>query len=170
METAVRSVERLIDALGQLVLWLALSMILLVAVNVLLRYSLSLGSVWAQELEWHLLAAVFLFGMSYALQRGDNVRVDVFYAGYGPRSKFAVDIVSGVLTLLLALTFLKLSLGYVGQAWAIDEGSPDPGGIAHRWAVKGLIPLGFALLALQSLAALGRRVLEEQARSGAARA
>ena len=170
MEAAVRGVERLVDALGQLVLWLCLSMIALVAVNVLLRYSLSFGSVWAQELEWHLLAAVILFGMSYALQRGDNVRVDVFYAEFGPRSKFVVDIVSGVLTLLLALTFVKLSLAYVGQAWAIDEGSPDPGGIAHRWAVKGLIPLGFGLLALQSLAALCRRVLEERVRTEGARA
>ena len=170
MESAVRGVERLIDALGQLVLWLSLSMIALVAVNVLLRYSLSLGSVWAQELEWHLLAAIILFGMSYALQRGDNVRVDVFYADFEPRSKFVVDIVSGLLTLLLALAFVKLSLGYVGQAWVIDEASPDPGGIAHRWAVKGLIPLGFGLLALQSQAALGRRVLEEKVRTEGARA
>ena len=164
MESAVRCVERLIDALGRLTLWLTLVMISLVAVNVLLRYTLSFGSVWAQELEWHLLAAVILFGMSYALQRGDNVRVDVFYADFGPRLKFVVDLVSYALTLLIALVFLKLSLGYVGQAWAIDEGSPDPGGIAHRWAVKSLIPLGFALLALQTLAATARRVLQERAR------
>ena len=162
MEGAVRGVERLIDALGRLTMWLTLAMISLVAVNVLLRYSMSLGSVWAQELEWHLLAAVILFGMSYALQRGENVRVDVFYADFGPRLKLVVDLVSYALTLLIALAFLRLSLGYVAQAWAIDEGSPDPGGIARRWAVKGLIPLGFALLALQTLAAAARRVLRER--------
>jgi TRAP-type mannitol/chloroaromatic compound transport system permease small subunit len=55
-----------------------------VATNVLLRYAFSVGSVWAQELEWHLLAAVILLGMSHALQRGDNVRVDLFYAGFSP--------------------------------------------------------------------------------------
>ncbi len=164
MDKAVRGVERLIDALGQLTLWLTLAMITLVAVNVLLRYSLSLGSVWAQELEWHLLAAIILFGMSYALQRGEQVRVDVFYAGFGPRLKFAVDMLSYALTLLIALFFIKLSLGYVGQAWAVDEASPDPGGIPHRWAVKGLIPLGFALLVLQTLAAAVRRVLQERLR------
>ena len=67
-------------------------MIALVATNVLLRYAFSFGSVWAQELEWHLLAAVILLGMSYALQRGDNVRVDVFYADFAPRAKFVVDL------------------------------------------------------------------------------
>lgn len=164
MDAAVRGVERLVDALGRLAQWLTLAMIALVAVNVLLRYTLSLGSVWAQELEWHLLAAVILFGMSYAMQRGEQVRVDVFYADFPPRVKFVVDMVSYALTLLIALVFIKLSLGYVGQAYSIDESSPDPGGIPHRWLVKGLIPLGFAVLALQTLAAAARRVLQERAR------
>ena len=56
------------------------------AVNVLLRYAFSIGSVWSQELEWHLLAPLVLFGMTYALQQGEHVRVDVFYARYSPRA------------------------------------------------------------------------------------
>ena len=167
MERAVCAAERVIDTLGRIALWLTLAIVVLVAVNVLLRYTLSLGSVWAQELEWHLLAAAILLGMSYAQQRGEPVRVDLFYAGYGPRMKFAVDMLSHVLALCIALAFIRFSWGYVGQAWAVDEASADPGGIPHRWVVKGLIPLGFALLALQTLAGAGRRVLqwqEEQAR------
>jgi len=160
----VRRIEALIDAIGRATLYLTLAMIALVATNVLLRYAFSFGSVWAQELEWHLLAAVILFGMSYSLQRCDNVRVDVFYADFEPRTKFVVDIVSNLLLLAIALLFIKLSVQYVGQSWAIDETSPDPGGIPYRWAVKGLIPLGFGLLALQTVGALMRRVLVERLR------
>ena len=165
MDAAVRGAERVIDAVGRVVQWLTLAIVVLVAVNVLLRYALSVGSVWAQELEWHLLAAVVLLGMSYAQQRGEPVRVDLFYGGYGPRMKFAVDMLSHALLLLIALAFIRFSWGYVGQAWAVDEASPDPGGIPHRWVVKGLIPLGLALLALQTLAAATRRVIEERARA-----
>jgi TRAP-type mannitol/chloroaromatic compound transport system permease small subunit len=164
MDAAVRGAERVIDALGRIALWLTLAIVVLVAVNVLLRYTLSFGSVWAQELEWHLLAAVILLGMSYAQQRGEPVRVDLFYGSYGPRMKFAVDMLSHTLALLIALAFVRFSWGYVGQAWAVDEGSPDPGGIPHRWVVKGLIPFGFAMLALQTLAAAARRVLQERER------
>jgi TRAP-type mannitol/chloroaromatic compound transport system permease small subunit len=164
---AVRRAEGVIDALGRIALWLTLAIVVLVAVNVLLRYTLSVGSVWAQELEWHLLAAVILLGMSYAQQRGEPVRVDLFYGGYGPRMKFAVDMLSHALALLIALAFIRFSWGYVGQAWAVDEGSPDPGGIPHRWVVKGLIPFGFAMLALQTLAAAARRVLQERDRARA---
>ena len=150
------AIERLIDGIGSVILWVTLAMIALVATNVLLRYSLSFGSVWAQELEWHLLAALILFGMSYALQRGDNVRVDLFYAHHSPRTKRVVDVASALLTLAVALIFIKLSWAYVGQSFSIDEKSADPGGIPHRWVLKGLIPVGFALLALQAVAELIR--------------
>ena len=162
MERTVAAVEAFIDGVGKLTLWIALLMIGLVATNVLLRYSMSLGSVWAQELEWHLLAALILLGISYALQRGDNVRVDVFYAGYSPRRKYIVDLVSLALLLCVSLLFIKLSIPYVMQAWSIGESSPDPGGIPHRWAVKALIPLGYVLVSLQCAAAIGRRVLQER--------
>jgi TRAP-type mannitol/chloroaromatic compound transport system permease small subunit len=165
---ALQRIESLIDAVGKVTLYLTLVMIALVATNVLLRYAFSFGSVWAQELEWHLLAAVILFGMSYALQRGDNVRVDLFYAGFRPRTKFVVNLVSGLLTLAIALIFIKLSLAYVAQSWSINETSADPGGIPFRWAVKGLIPLGFGLLALQTLGALLRLFFEERQRRAAA--
>ena len=150
------AIEKLIDGIGSVILWVTLAMIALVATNVLLRYSLSLGSVWAQELEWHLLATLVLFGMSYALQRGDNVRVDLFYAHHSARTKWMVDIATALLTLAVALIFIKLSWAYVGQSFSIDERSPDPGGIPHRWLLKGLIPVGFGLLALQATAELLR--------------
>lgn len=167
--TAVQRVEALIDGIGRATLYLTLIMIALVATNVLLRYSLSFGSVWAQELEWHLLAAVILFGMSYSLQRGDNVRVDVFYANFSPRRKFIVNVISNLLLLVIALIFIKLSVAYVAQSYSITESSPDPGGIPLRWIVKSLIPVGFGLIALHAVAATLRLFIEERQRLGAAR-
>ena len=153
------AIEALIDAVGRLTLWLALAMIALVATNVLLRYSMSLGSVWAQELAWHLLAAMIMLGMSHALQRGDDVRVDLFYGRYRPRAKWWVDLVSLLLLLAIALLFAKLSIGYVAQSWSVGERSADPGGIPWRWAVKSLIPAGFGLIALHAVAATIRLLL-----------
>lgn len=150
----VARIEWVIDRIGQAASLLALVIIVLMACNVLLRYSLSLGTVWAQELEWHLLAALILFGMSYALLRGDNVRVDIFYSKYSPRTKRWVDIASAILTMAIAVIMVVLSWKYVGQSYAIAEKSPDPGGIAMRWLLKSLLPLGYGLLFLQSFGAL----------------
>ena len=152
----VTRIEGLIDRIGQAASLLALVIIALMACNVLLRYSLSLGAVWAQELEWHLLAALILFGMSYALLRGDNVRVDIFYSKYSPEMKRRVDIVSAILTMVIAIVMTVLSWRYVGQSFAIGEKSPDPGGIPMRWLLKMMLPLGYGLLLLQAFGQLLR--------------
>lgn len=157
---AVRGIEALIDAVGNLTAWIALTMIGLVATNVVLRYTLSFGSVWGQELEWHLLAALILLGMGYALQRGENVRVDIFYARFPARAKFVVDVMAALLLIAISLHLIQLALPYVQQSLAIQEISADPGGIPYRWAVKALIPLGYALLLLQQVAQLARLLLQ----------
>ncbi|WP_353438569.1 TRAP transporter small permease subunit [Polynucleobacter sp. UK-FUSCHL-C3] len=152
-------IESVIDLFGKVASWLTLSIVLLIVINVILRYSMSLGSVWAQELEWHLLAAMILFGISFSLLRGDNVRVDLFYANYTPQKKYIVDLVSAILTIIIAVFFVKLSINYVGQSFSIGEKSPDPGGIPMRWLVKSLIPIGFSLLALQGFAEMLRVIM-----------
>lgn len=149
-------IDRFTDLTGRATSWLVLVIVVLMAVNVLLRYLFSYGSVWAQELEWHLLAPLILFGMSYALLHGEHVRVDVLYAGFSPHRKLYVDLLSAVLSMAISLAIIALSVKYVHQSWVIGEQSPDPGGLPYRWALKALIPLGFMFLILQSLAlALG---------------
>ena len=47
---------------------------------------------------------------------------------------------------------IRYSIPYVGQSMSIGEISSDPGGLTHRWMLKALIPIGFALFALQAAA------------------
>ena len=148
----IGAIERLIDLVGRATAWLALVIVGLMATNVVLRYLFSYGSVWGQELEWHLLAPLILFGIAYALLKGEHVRVDVLYANFSPRKKEIVNLVSAVLCLAISLAIIWLSFQYVQQSYVIDEKSADPGGLTHRWVLKALIPVGFALLALQSVA------------------
>ena len=149
-------IERLVDVVGECTSWIALVIVALMATNVLLRYLFHTGSVWSQELEWHLLVPLVLFGTSYALRHGDHVRVDIVYGKFSARNKLIVDLVSAILCIAISALFIWFSLHYVQQSYVIDEGSQDPGGLPHRYLLKGLIPVGFALLLLQSIAsALG---------------
>ena len=147
-------IERAVDLIGRAASWLALAIVVLMATNVVLRYAFSYGSVWAQELEWHLLTPLIMFGIPYALLKGDHVRVDVLFAKFTEKNQLRVEVVSQVLGILIAAAFVWLSLQYVQQSFVIDEKSADPGGLPYRWALKALIPAGFVLLALQSFATL----------------
>lgn len=156
MKGLASRIEWLIDRAGQAASLVALAIIVLMAVNVFLRYSMSAGAMWAQELEWHLLAVLILLGMSYSLQRGENVRVDIFYSKFSVTTKKIIDIASAVLTIILACIIIWLSWKYVGQSFAINEQSADPGGLPYRWALKFLLVLGYGLLALQAFGQLLR--------------
>jgi TRAP-type mannitol/chloroaromatic compound transport system permease small subunit len=145
-------IDAFIDLVGRVTSWIALILALVMGANVLLRYGFSLGWIWAQELEWHLLVPLTLFGMSYALHHGEHVRVDVLFAAFSARTKRVVDVIAAVLGMAFAVLVIWLSLPYVAQSWTIGEGSANPGGIDHRYIVKALIPISFALLFLQSLA------------------
>lgn len=145
-------IESFVDRVGQATSWLALVIVALMSVNVVLRYLFSVGSVWAQELEWHLLVPLILFGCSYALRHNEHVRVDIVYGKLSARKQAWIDLFSALLGVAISGLFIYYSLHYVQQAYVIDEGSPDPGGLPHRYLLKALIPVGFSLFLLQSLA------------------
>jgi TRAP-type mannitol/chloroaromatic compound transport system permease small subunit len=144
-------IDRLVDLIGRATAWLALGIALVMGANVLLRYAFSAGSIWMQEFEWHIMVPICLFGMSYALLHGEHVRVDVVFQYFSPRNKVRVEVATAIVGMLLSLIVIRLSVPYVWQSWSIGEGTANPGGIDHRYIVKALIPLGFALLFLQYL-------------------
>jgi TRAP-type mannitol/chloroaromatic compound transport system permease small subunit len=145
------AIDRFTDLVGRATAWLALGIALVMGSNVLLRYGFSIGSIWMQELEWHIMVPICVFGMSYALRHGEHVRVDVLFQYFSPRNKRLVDVITAILGMLLSVIVVWLCIPYVWQSWSIGEGTANPGGIEYRYVVKALIPIGFALFFIQSL-------------------
>jgi TRAP-type mannitol/chloroaromatic compound transport system permease small subunit len=144
-------IDAFVDLVGRITSWLALGIALVMGANVLFRYGFSYGFIWAQELEWHVFVPICLFGMSYALLHGEHVRVDVLFQSFSPRMKHFVDVVAAFLSMAFCVIVIWLSIPYVYASWSIGEGTSNPGGIEYRYIVKALIPIGFAVLFLQSL-------------------
>ncbi len=151
-EKLAGGIDTFIDVVGRITAWSSFALAVVMGGNVLLRYGFSYGSVWAQELEWHLMAPICLFGMSYALRHGEHVRVDVLYDSFSRRTKDLVNFIAALLATILSILVIYLSWSYVAQSWGMSEGSANPGGIPARYLLKALIPLGFALFLVQSLA------------------
>ena len=150
-EKLAGGIDAFTDLVGRATSWLALGIALVMGANVLLRYSFSIGFIWAQELEWHIFVPICLFGMSYALLHKEHVRVDVVFQYFSERNKHRVDIVAAFISMAFCLIVIWLSIPYVNQSWSIGEGTANPGGIEYRYIVKSLIPIGFLLFFFQSL-------------------
>lgn len=153
---ALKGLSRWIDTIneyiGRGVAWVTLGLVLVVFVDVVMRYLFNTSFVFTQELEWHLFGFIFLIGAGYTLLHDGHVRVDIFYRRLGARGRAWVNFI-GVLVFLLpgCILIIITSWKFVYNSWSILEGSPDPGGIPLRFIVKGTITVGFALLCLQGL-------------------
>lgn len=152
--------DRVVRVVDETVAWTGLALVLLIAFNVIARYAFAHGSVAAQEMEWHLMAVGALFGISYALNRREEVRVDVLYARFPERVQRVIDAAGTLALALCAGAIAWLSIGFALRSHALGEGSADPGGLPARWLLKAAIPVAFAILALQAVA----RVVQDVAR------
>ena len=152
LQTLSHRIDALNAWVGRLVAWVALGLVLVVFTNVVMRYLFKTSFVFAQELEWHLFAFIFLVGAGYTLLQDGHVRVDIIYQRLGPKGQAWINLV-GVILLLIpgCLLVLLTSWNFVWKSWLILEGSADPGGIPLRFIIKGCIPIGFVLLLLQGI-------------------
>jgi TRAP-type mannitol/chloroaromatic compound transport system permease small subunit len=159
MFKVIKGADVLNREVGRAVSWISLLMVLVVTVDVIMRYAFGTSYVFTQELEWHLFGAYFLLGGGYTLLHNAHVRVDIFYQRLTPRQKAWIDFL-GVLLFLLPGCYLVIttSWNFAWNSWMIRETSPDPGGIPARYILKAIIPLGFFFIAVQGVS-MGLRSL-----------
>ncbi|QXM23571.1 TRAP transporter small permease subunit [Elioraea tepida] len=150
--------DRLSAASARLATAAVLLAVLISAGNATSRYALGLTSNAWLEVQWYLFAAIALLGAAETLKRGAHVRVDLLYVLAGERGRLAIDLFGLVVFLLPGMILLGwLSWPFFWESWIRNEFSNNPGGL-YRWPVKALLPLGFALVALQGLAELAKRI------------
>lgn len=153
-------IDKLNSAIGKATSWLTLLLVLVIVIDVILRYSLSITSAASFELEWHLFAGIFLLGAAYTLQQDKHVRVDVFYDRFSDKTKAWVNFIGALILLMpfCAIAFWE-SLSFVYSAYQLGETSPQPGGLPMRWIIKSTIPLGFLLLGLQGISSITKSLI-----------
>lgn len=154
--------SRLIDAfserLGGALVWLVLAAAVISAINATVRKVFNTSSNAFLEIQWYLFAAVFLLGAGYTMLRQGHVKIDVILGRFSKRTQILVECF-GIVCFLMPFVFAVIDLVWplVVQAYWSGEMSENAGGLV-RWPVYALVPLGFALLGLQGLSELIKRI------------
>ena len=145
-------IDTLNEWVGRGVAWVTLGLVLVVFVDVVMRYLFNTSFVFTQELEWHIFGFIFLMGAGYTLLHDGHVRVDIIYQRLGFKARAWVNFI-GVIIFLIpgCIMLITTSWKFTATSFSILEGSPDPGGIPFRFIIKGCIPVGFTLLFIQGL-------------------
>ncbi|MBX6323740.1 MAG: TRAP transporter small permease subunit [Rhodospirillaceae bacterium] len=153
-----RAIDWLSERCGRLASRCVLASVLISAGNALVRWGLNASSNGWLEIQWYLFSAVFLLCASYALQRNEHVRIDVLTGRLSPRARAWIDLLGGLFFLQpMAIIIAWLSWHYFVDSYVRQEHSGNAGGLI-RWPVKLLMPVGFALLALQGVSEVIKRI------------
>jgi TRAP-type mannitol/chloroaromatic compound transport system permease small subunit len=154
LQGLARAIDRLNEAIGVRVAWLALAVVLVEFTVVLMRYVFGVGSVMMQESIVYMHSAVFMVAAGYTLLHNGHVRCDIFYAAASPRRQALVDLIGVTIFLLPTCGLIGwMAWPYVAQAWSVLEGSPEGSlGIPGVFVLKSIILVFAALVALQGIA------------------
>ncbi len=153
-----RLIDRITGGAGRIASVLVLLATLVCVLNAALRYGIGFGSNAWLEIQTHMFGALMYLGGAHTLRVNEHIRVDVIYTTLRERTRMYVD-VFGVLFFLLPVTMFMtwLSWAYFAGSFASGEVSGNPGGLV-LWPAKLTIPVGFALLTLQGVSELIKRI------------
>jgi TRAP-type mannitol/chloroaromatic compound transport system permease small subunit len=126
--------------------------------NAMSRYAFNLSSNAWLEAQWYMFAVVVMFGASYTLRRNEHVRVEIFYVMLPERGQAWLDLIGTIVFLVpTCLLLAYLSWPFFMQSLAVNEWSSNAGGLL-RWPIKFVLPGGFAMLALQGISEIIKRI------------
>ncbi len=151
-------VDWLNDRLGKLATWTVLLAALISAGNAFVRYGIDWSSNGLLEIQWYLFAGTVMLGAPYVLKVNEHVRVDLVYGKLKGNGPVFVDIFGLLFFLMPVMGFLAwISFPYFWNTFVSGEVSSNAGGLI-RWPATLAMPLGFAMVWLQGLAELVKRI------------
>jgi TRAP-type mannitol/chloroaromatic compound transport system permease small subunit len=158
MLAIARAIDALNERIGRAVYWLVLAMVLLSAGNAIVRKIFDWSSNSLLEGQWYLFSAVFLLCAGYTLLKNEHVRIDIIAGRLTPKAQAWIDILGTIFFLMpMAILIMALSWPYFMRAYTEGEISGSAGGLI-LWPARLLLPIGFALLVLQGLSELVKRI------------
>lgn len=157
-QTRISSIlEKALGAISYILNSIWIILVLIIVVNVTMRYIFNQNNVWVEEVQWHLYAVGFMFGIGYAIMHDAHVRVDALAGNFRPTTRAWIELLMIVLILLpMSYIMVSYALPFVEASYRRGEQSSAPGGLTHRWMIKGVIVLAFAYIGVAAFARLLR--------------
>ena len=153
-----RRIDALTERVGQAALWLVLVVVLVSALNAVMRYTIDYSSNAFLEIQWYLFGLIFLSCGGYTFLRNEHVRIDLISGHLSKRGQTWIDIFGIVFFLMpMAVAIMVLSWPVFMHAIESSEMSNSAGGLIV-WPARLMIPAGFFLLIVQAISELIKRI------------
>ena len=153
-----RQIDALTERIGRSAIWIVLIVVLISAGNAIMRYAFNYSSNALLEIQWYLFGLLFLSCSGYTLLRNEHVRIDLLSSKLSKRGQAWIDVFGIIFFLMpMAVAILVLSWPVFMHAFESGEMSNSAGGLIV-WPARLMIPVGFALLIMQGVSELIKRI------------
>ena len=145
-------VDNISDWIGISGRWLAVVLIIVMTIEVTMRYGFNHPTMWAYESSLQLGCAMYALAYCYTQRHNAHVRVDVFYTHLSPRGKAYVDAICGLLMFLPVVALLvTASWVWTLKSWSIHEKMVETYWYPPYYPLRTVVALGWTLLLVQGL-------------------
>ena len=153
-------VDKVSTFVGQFFSWLIVALTFLITWEVFSRYFLDQPHSWAFDAMIMMYGAMFMMAGAYTLSKNGNVRGDVLYSFFEPRTQATVDLILYILFFIPGVVALVWA-GYIyaGESWAMREHSSITADGPPLYHFKTIIPLAGAILLLQGIVEIIRCIV-----------
>jgi TRAP-type mannitol/chloroaromatic compound transport system permease small subunit len=156
--TLSRGIDAFTRWTGKRLAWLILLAVLVSAVNATVRKVFDTSSNSWLELQWLLFSIVFLLCSPWTLLDNEHIRIDIVNNMLPKKLRDSIDLVGHVLFLMpLTIVMMITGIPFFQRSYEINEQSGNAGGLP-QWPAKSLVMIGFALLLVQAISELIKRV------------
>ena len=161
----IRIIEKISTFMGGIATWMVFPLMLVVMYEVAMRKFFNAPTAWTYDTCWMIFAAQFLLGGGYTHMRKGHIRIDIVYTMLSPKAQKIYDLWINIIIILPPMIlFTWAGIEFAAEAWVTNEKLSTTNWFFPAGPPKSLLPLGFFLLALQSLAEIIRYI--DQIRKG----
>ncbi|MEN3354559.1 MAG: hypothetical protein V7640_2717 [Betaproteobacteria bacterium] len=153
MDAYIRLMQRLSQVTGVFAALLIALAVLVICDLVIERYVLGLTTIWQIDVVTYSIVAATFVGSPYVLMKRGHVNVDILPLHLGPRARYWLAIVTGLIAIAFCIALWYLTTKFWYEAYT-ETWRSNTVWRARLWIPYLSMPVGLGLLVLQYVAEL----------------
>ena len=153
-------IDRINQIIAKATSWLVLALILELVYDTIMRYLFNVAVVWSYDISYMIYGIIFMLSVPYVEKMDKHVRIEILYDRLSKKMKAFLDII-GYFLLYLPSSLVLLYFGwkFFWESYTLKEVSGASMWAAPIYPFKFIIPLTGALLLLQTISEIMKRIL-----------
>ena len=152
-----RIIDRILDVTAVVGGCMVVFQMLIVCLEVILRYFFNRPTTWVTEISSYILVWVPFLCVAWVEKRNQHIRMDLLYGTLGPKARSVFDTVHASVTIIVCIVIFWYGLKVIAEFY--QEGTRTQSFLMlPQWPVTAIIPFSLLLLCVELLRGMRKKL------------